>query len=83
MASRDQSNPKPTVVHAEPYVPAETSLPELTWKAVVLGVLMAVVLGAAADDLYEMKDLPAAIAAGQALIERYPEADAEKSFFRF
>ncbi len=30
-----------------PYVPAETTLPELTLKALVLGVLMAVVLGAA------------------------------------
>ena len=30
-----------------PYVPAETDLPELTLKAVVLGILMAVVLGAA------------------------------------
>ncbi len=36
----------------------------------------AVVLGAAADDLYEMKDFPAAISAGQALIDRYPESDA-------
>ncbi|MBT8067784.1 MAG: tetratricopeptide repeat protein [Gammaproteobacteria bacterium] len=36
----------------------------------------AVVLGAAADDLYEMKDFPAAISAAQALIDRYPEADA-------
>jgi len=35
----------------------------------------AVVLGAAADDLYEMKDFPGAISAGQALIDRYPEAD--------
>ncbi len=35
----------------------------------------AVVLGAAADDLYEMKDFPAAIAAAQTLIDRYPEAD--------
>jgi putative OPT family oligopeptide transporter len=31
----------------EPYVPADTTLPELTFKAVFLGVLMAVVLGAA------------------------------------
>ena len=30
-----------------PYVPATTSMPELTLKAVLLGVLMAVVLGAA------------------------------------
>ncbi len=30
-----------------PYVPAETSLAEFTWKALVLGLLMAVVLGAA------------------------------------
>ncbi len=32
------------------------------------------VLGAAVDDLYEMKDFPAAIATGQRLIEEYPEA---------
>jgi putative OPT family oligopeptide transporter len=31
----------------KPYVPAESSLPELTWKALILGILMAVVLGAA------------------------------------
>ena len=31
----------------DPYVPANTGLPELTIKAVVLGILMAVVLGAA------------------------------------
>ena len=29
----------------KPYVPAETSLPELTWRAVILGLVMAVVLG--------------------------------------
>ncbi len=31
----------------EPYVPAETTLPELTVRAVVVGILMAVILGAA------------------------------------
>ena len=31
----------------KPYVPAETSLPELTWRALLLGIVMAVVLGAA------------------------------------
>ena len=35
----------------------------------------AVVLGAAADDLYEMKDLPLAIESAHKLIERYPEAE--------
>jgi tetratricopeptide (TPR) repeat protein len=35
----------------------------------------AVVLGAATDDLYDMQDFEAAIAAGRKLIERYPEAD--------
>ncbi len=34
-----------------------------------------VVLGAAADDLYEMKDFPGAIAAARTLIDRYPGAD--------
>jgi len=36
----------------------------------------AVVLGNAADDLYEMKDLPLAIESARKLIERYPDADA-------
>jgi len=31
----------------EPYVPASTSMPELTFKAIFLGALMAVILGAA------------------------------------
>ena len=34
-----------------------------------------VVLGAAADDLYEMKDFPRAIQSAQTLIERYPASD--------
>ncbi len=36
-----------------------------------------VVLGAAADDLYEMKDFPLAIDSAQKLIDRYPGADSE------
>ena len=35
----------------------------------------AVVLGAAADDLYEMKDLPLAIESARKLITRYPDTD--------
>ncbi|HVN37912.1 MAG TPA: tetratricopeptide repeat protein [Myxococcota bacterium] len=35
----------------------------------------AAVLGAAVDDLYELKDYVPAIATGQKLIERYPDAD--------
>jgi len=35
----------------------------------------AIVLGAAADDLYDMKDLPLAIESARKLISRYPEAD--------
>ena len=35
----------------------------------------AIVLGAAADDLYEMKDLPLAIESAHKLIERYAEAE--------
>jgi len=35
----------------------------------------AAVLGAAADDLYEMKELELAIATGRRLIDEYPEAD--------
>jgi len=35
----------------------------------------AVVLGAAAEDLYAMKDYPAAVSAGRALIQRYPSAE--------
>ena len=34
-----------------------------------------VVLGAAADDLYEMKDLPLAIESARKLIDRYPDAE--------
>ena len=37
----------------------------------------ATVLGHAADDLYEMKDLPLAIDAARKLIQRYPSADKE------
>jgi TolA-binding protein len=36
-----------------------------------------VVLGAAADDLYEMKDFVVAIDSAQKLIERYPDADSD------
>jgi tetratricopeptide (TPR) repeat protein len=36
-----------------------------------------VVLGAAADDLYEMKDFPLAIDSAQKLIDRYPDANRE------
>jgi TolA-binding protein len=36
----------------------------------------AVVLGAAVDDLYDMKEFEVAIATGQQLIDEYPEADA-------
>lgn len=35
----------------------------------------AVVLGAAADDLYDMQDLPLAIESAHKLIDRYPDAD--------
>lgn len=35
-----------------------------------------VVLGAAADDLYEMEDFPLAIASARKLLDRYPSADA-------
>jgi cellulose synthase operon protein C len=34
-----------------------------------------VVLGAAVEDLYEMRDLGAAVASGRTLIQRYPRAD--------
>jgi tetratricopeptide (TPR) repeat protein len=36
-----------------------------------------IVLGAAADDLYEMKDFVRAISSASSLIERYPAADAD------
>jgi putative OPT family oligopeptide transporter len=39
--------PEPEFSVDKPYVPAETNLPELTWKALLLGIVMAVVLGAA------------------------------------
>src|SRR5213594_3072847 len=36
----------------------------------------AAILGAAADDMYQMKDYRAAIEAGQRVIDKYPDADA-------
>jgi cellulose synthase operon protein C len=36
----------------------------------------AIVLGAAADDLYDMKQFERALASGRTLLERYPEAEA-------
>ncbi|MEE9561747.1 MAG: OPT/YSL family transporter, partial [Thermoanaerobaculia bacterium] len=36
---------RPIKKNDRPYVPAETTLPELTWRAVILGLVMAVVLG--------------------------------------
>src|SRR5262249_4428569 len=36
----------------------------------------AAVLGAAADDMYEMKDYKAAVEADQRLIDKYPSAEA-------
>ena len=39
--------PEKTPTHEIPYVPAETNLPEFTLRALILGILMAVVLGAA------------------------------------
>ncbi len=39
--------PEKTPTHEISYVPAETNLPEFTLRALILGILMAVVLGAA------------------------------------
>ena len=41
------STPDKPHVAFTPFVPEETDLPELTFRAVALGVLMAIVLGAA------------------------------------
>ena len=47
METRDKSKKKAAPGSVTPYIPADSSLPELTWKALILGVLMAIVLGAA------------------------------------
>jgi putative OPT family oligopeptide transporter len=58
----------------KPYVPAETSMPELTVKAVVLGVLMAAVLGAANAYL--------GVKAGQTVSATFPAAVLAIAAFR-
>jgi putative OPT family oligopeptide transporter len=47
METRDRSKKKVASGSVRPYIPADSSLPELTWKALILGILMAIVLGAA------------------------------------
>ncbi len=44
---KPSGNPAPDKSGFKPYVPADTDLPELTVRAMVIGVLMAIVLGAA------------------------------------
>ena len=58
----------------KPYVPADTSMPELTVKAVVLGVLMAAVLGAANAYL--------GVKAGQTVSATFPAAVLAIAAFR-
>jgi len=58
----------------KPYVPAESTLPELTVKAVVLGVLMAAVLGAANAYL--------GVKAGQTVSATFPAAVLAIAAFR-
>jgi len=58
----------------KPYVPAETTMPELTVKAVVLGVLMAAVLGAANAYL--------GVKAGQTVSATFPAAVLAIAAFR-
>ncbi len=43
----EQSGAQPTQLSYKPYIPAETQLLELSFKAVLLGVIMSVILGAA------------------------------------
>ncbi len=47
MQDSDTPAPQTTQSDFKPFVPAQTDLPELTFKAVLLGVVMAIVLGAA------------------------------------
>lgn len=58
----------------KPYVPAETNLPELTFKAVFLGIVMAVVLGAANAYL--------GLKAGQTVSASFPAAVIAIAAFR-
>ena len=58
----------------KPYVPAESSMPELTVKAVVLGILMAAVLGAANAYL--------GVKAGQTVSATFPAAVLAIAAFR-
>jgi len=58
----------------KPYVPADTTMPELTVKAVVLGVLMAAVLGAANAYL--------GVKAGQTVSATFPAAVLAIAAFR-
>ncbi len=44
---KELPKPEMTPTHEIPYVPAETNLPKFTLRALILGILMAVVLGAA------------------------------------
>ena len=44
---KELPKPEKTPTHEIPYVPAETNLAEFTLRALILGILMAVVLGAA------------------------------------
>ncbi len=57
-----------------PYVPAETSLPEFTAKAVILGLFMSVILGAANAYL--------GLKAGMTIAATYPAAVISMAFLR-
>ncbi len=60
--------------HEQPYVPADSNLPEFTWRAVLLGVLMAVILGAANAYL--------GLKAGQTVSASFPAAVIAIAAFR-
>ena len=55
------------MIEGEPYV--------TDWEVLAEHEEAPVVLGAAADDLYEMKDFARAIESGHKLVDRYPGAD--------
>jgi len=60
--------------HSKPYVPAETDMPELTLKAVLLGIVLAAILGAANAYL--------GIKAGQTVSATFPAAVIAIAAFR-
>jgi len=47
MKDPEKNPPEKKIIDEKPFVPIESELPEFTFKALTLGVIMAIVLGAA------------------------------------